>query len=75
MGGLIAGLRQQGFDPGLFLGSEREERRTYAATVVAVEVAGVLDAGYSEDADDALVRFRNALLFLAGKLQIVIFPG
>ena len=72
---LVADHFQNPFDLSLFVRSNAEQRAAWTAAVVAVEVAGVLDAGDAELADDALVGLGDALLLFRGELQVVIFPG
>ena len=72
---LVTNPGQQPFDFRLFRGSDRQQRRAGTASVVAVEVAGVLDARNAQLANDALAHGRDALLFLFGKLKVVVLQA
>src|ERR1035441_6093840 len=71
----IPDFRQQAFDLRLFDARNRQQRRASAASVVAVEVAGVFDTRNAQLAYDALTGAADALLLLFCKLKIVFLPG
>src|SRR5208337_141586 len=60
-------------DLGLLLARERQEGQARRASIVAVEVHGVLHAGDAEFADHALGSQFHALLLFAGECSISVF--
>ena len=66
--------REQALDFQLFFSRKRQERRSSAASVVAVEVARVFDSADAEAANDEAVDFCDALLLFFGQLQVMILP-
>src|ERR1039458_2440408 len=75
LGLLVADSGQQPLNFCLLSGRDCQQRRTGAASVVAVEVAGILDAADAQLADDSLAGAGDALLLLCRQLQVVVFPG
>src|ERR1035438_6931028 len=70
----VPDFRQQAFDLRLFGACNRQQRRACAASIVAVEVAGILDARNAQLADDALAHGRDALLLLFCECKVVVLP-
>src|SRR5580692_6912447 len=70
---LTANSRHQLLNLSFLLAAEWQERQTRRASVVAVEVHGILYAGYSEVADDALGGQFNAVLFFARERRVAVF--
>src|SRR5271157_902121 len=65
--------RHQLLDLGFLLAGKRQEWQPRRASIVAVEVHGVLHAGDAEFTDHALGDDLHALLFFAGERVVSVF--
>src|SRR5579863_1059767 len=59
--GSIPNIGQQALDFALQIGGEREQGQSRRPSVVAVEIHGVLQPGYTQAADQALCRLQDSI--------------
>src|ERR1035437_1457436 len=70
----IPDFSKQHFNLRFFCCSDWQQRRTCAASVVAVKVAGMFDARNAQLANDALAGAKDAFLFFFCELEVVVLP-
>src|SRR5664279_3066084 len=70
----IPDFSKQPFNLRFFCCRDWQQRCACAASVVAVKVAGMLDARNAQLADDALAGANDAFLFFFCELEVVVLP-